>query len=67
MKNILANAKDVYGSVFDEKIFLEQLVYFGDLTNFDIIPASLTPLPNPEEIKQYFGELVQSYMSAEKT
>ena len=63
LKDIIAKAKKVYGNVFDEKIFLEQLVYFGDLANFDIIPA-LIPLPKPEEVKQYFEKLVKAYIAA---
>lgn len=55
---LMTIAKKVYGSVFDEKIFLQQLVYFGDLTNFDIVPASRTPLPSPDEVRQYFEKLV---------
>lgn len=55
---LMTIAKEVYGSVFDEKIFLQQLVYFGDLSNFAIVPASHRPLPSPYEVRQFFEELV---------
>lgn len=58
---LIAETKKVYGSVFEEKLFLQQLVYFGDLLNFDIEPTT-KPLPKPEEIKQFFEELVKEYL-----
>lgn len=61
-KNIIEGAKEVYNGAFDEKLFLEQLVYFGDLRSFEVIPASQTPLPKPDEIKNYFEALVKSYI-----
>ncbi len=62
LPELIDGAKKIYGSVFDEKIFLQQLVYFGDITNFEIIPASQTPLPKLEEVKHYFEELVKTYL-----
>jgi|SRR3989344_5386877 len=56
---LISLAKEIYGSVFDKKLFLEQLVYFGDLSNFDIIPVSGKILPKIEDIKQYFEELAR--------
>lgn len=63
LQNIINGAKQMFGGAFDEKIFLEQLVYFGDITNFDIIPASDKPLPTQDEIKRYFEELVKTYIA----
>ncbi|KKR81297.1 MAG: hypothetical protein UU73_C0003G0139 [Candidatus Daviesbacteria bacterium GW2011_GWA1_41_61] len=62
LKQIISVAKSVYGSIFDEKIFLEQLVYFGDLSNFDIVPAPLTTPADPKEIKRFFTKLVKSHI-----
>lgn len=31
LPELISKTKKIYGSVFEEKIFLEQLVYFGDL------------------------------------
>lgn len=62
LSDIMNFAKKVYGQVFDEKIFLEQLVYFGDLTNFEIIPFDSTSIPKPEDVKQFFEELVKNYI-----
>lgn len=55
-------AKKIYGSVFDEKIFLTQLVYFEDLRNFDIIPVNGSKLPKPEEVKHFFEKLIKNYI-----
>jgi hypothetical protein len=63
LKEIIVGAKQVYGSVFDEKLFLEQLVYYGDLLNFNVAPISKTQLPTPVEIKQYFEALVKEYLA----
>lgn len=50
LKQVISGAKKVYGSVFDEKIFLEQLVYKTE------------PLPNPKGVKHFLQELVNSYV-----
>lgn len=60
LKEIINGAKQIYNGAFDEKLFLEQLVYFNDLNNFEVIPASQTPLPAPDEIKHYFETLVKT-------
>lgn len=62
LKEIINGAKQIYNGAFDEKLFLEQLVYFGDLRSFEVIPASQTPLPKPDEIKDYFENLVKTYI-----
>ena len=62
LNELILVAKKVYGGVFDEKLFLEQLVYFEDLLNFDIISASAAPLHTPEEVKQYFEKSVNNLL-----
>ncbi len=62
LPEIIREAKKVYGGVFEEKIFLQQLVYFGDLLSFDIIPADSKPLAKPEEVKNFFENLVRDYV-----
>ncbi len=59
---IISGAKQIYNGAFDEKLFLEQLVYYSDLRSFEVTPASKTPLPTPEEIKQYFETLVKTHI-----
>lgn len=63
LDQLVTGAKQVYGSIFDEKLFLEQLVYFGDIRSFKIDSISKTPLPTPDEIKQYFEALVKTYLT----
>lgn len=63
LKELIAGAKQVYNGAFDEKLFLEQLVYYGDLTNFEVTPVSKASLPTHDEVKQYFEELVKTYIT----
>lgn len=60
LKELIQGAKSVYKSVFDEKMFFEQLVYFGDLTNFDITPATEESIPTSDEVKHFFEQVVES-------
>ena len=62
LPKLVSETKKIYGSVFEEKIFLEQLVYFGDLLNFDIVPANSKSMPKPEEVKHFLEVLVQDYV-----
>lgn len=63
LDHVIDKAKQVYGSLFDEKLFLEQLVYFSDIINFEVIPVSDLPLPKRDEIKRYFEKLVKTYLA----
>lgn len=63
LKEIITGGKQVYNGAFDEKLFLEQLVYFGDIRRFDVTPISKTKLPAPNEVKQYFEKLVKIYIA----
>ena len=60
--NLISETKKVHGSLFEEKLFLEQLVYFGDISNFEVTPVTKTALPPPDAIKHYFEKLVKSYL-----
>lgn len=63
LAELISEAKQVYNSLFDEKLFLEQLVYFGDISNFEVIPVDETTLPQPNRIKEYFEDSVKKYLS----
>lgn len=60
--SLIEETKKIYGSVFEEKIFLQQLTYFGDLLNFEIIPVDKKPIPSPEKVKQFLEEEVKKYL-----
>lgn len=62
LSELISQTKMVYGSVFDTKMFLEQLVYFDDLSNFDITAAYDKTLPSPKEVETYFRELVNKFV-----
>lgn len=63
LKEIITGGKQAYNGAFDEKLFLEQLVYYGDIRNFDVTPVSKAKLPTPDEVKQYFETLVKMYIA----
>lgn len=63
LTEIIEGAKQIYNGAFDEKLFLEQLVYYSDLRSFEVIPASQNPLPTQNEIKQYFETIVKTYIT----
>lgn len=63
LEDLIQKTKKIYGGAFDEKMFLQQLVYFDDMLNFDIIPISSDLPPTPKMIKKFLEELVKSYLS----
>ncbi len=62
LPTLISAARKIYGSVFEEKIFLTQLIYFDDLRNFEIIPVSGSEAPKPEELKRFFENLIKNYV-----
>jgi predicted nucleotidyltransferase component of viral defense system len=58
---LIRDTKKIYGSIFEEKIFLQQLVYFDDLLTFEIISANQDSITPPEVVKQFFERLVNDY------
>lgn len=66
LQEIISSAQKIYGSLFNPKIFLEQLTYFGDILNFELIPVSRQKLPKPEEVKKFLEKTVIGYLSKEK-
>ena len=56
--------RSIYGSLFNDRLFLEQLTYFDDFHNFDIIPVSEdNTLPKPSDVQRYLEEIVKGYIS----
>lgn len=62
IEQIIRYSQKVYAGAFSEKLFLEQLVYFGDISSFSVIPVSGKVLPQPEEVKQFFIDEVKKYL-----
>jgi len=65
-EEIIKGAKRVYRGAFDEKMLLTQLVYFNDISNFQIYPFSKTVMPQPEDVKNYFEKLIITSLEIEK-
>lgn len=62
LPKLIDETKKIYGSVFDKKIFLEQLVYFDDFLNLDIAAVDSNPVPAPDTVKDFFRNKVRDYL-----
>lgn len=62
LHEIITIAEKVYKGLFNSKLFLEQLVYFKDLPNFEIVPVKDETIPSPDIVKKYFENLVGEYI-----
>jgi len=63
LKEINENAQKVYRGVFSPKLFLEKLVYFNDLPDFDISPLDSTKDISPDAVKQFLKKAVRDYLA----
>lgn len=57
---VITEAKKRFGGAFSEKLFLEQLTYFDDLT--DLTVDYLGESYQPNEIQDYFKKLVSNFV-----
>lgn len=55
---VIAIARQKYGDAFNDRLFLEQLVYFDDLEAVEIKMTSGHP-PSKRELAEYFSELIR--------
>jgi hypothetical protein len=62
LKEIIAGAQKVYGGIFNDKIFLEQLVYYGDIRDFAIETIGKEAVDSPAKVKQFFERLVKGFV-----
>lgn len=62
LAEVIRVSEEVYQGLFNSKLFLEQLVYFEDLPDFDIEPTGQKTIPNPETVKLYFEQIVSEYL-----
>lgn len=63
LAEISRNAVSIYGDLFNEKLFLSQLVYFEDLTEFDITPIKpQDKITTPAEVQKFLKNCVRSYL-----
>lgn len=59
LKNVISDAKKKFEGLFSEKLFLEQLIYFGDLQDFKM--EFLKKKYEPKEIKVFLEKEVEKY------
>lgn len=63
LNEIILKTQKIYGEIFNPKIFLEQLVYFDDLTDFEIIPVKKDQtMPSVGEVKEFLAKAVEKIM-----
>ncbi|MCX6810249.1 MAG: nucleotidyl transferase AbiEii/AbiGii toxin family protein [Candidatus Berkelbacteria bacterium] len=63
LEEIIKNSEDIFAAVFNSKIFLEQLVYFDDLTDFEILPIDETHnITSQDTVKRFFESIVLEYV-----
>lgn len=62
LENIIQTAQKVYGGLFNEKLFLAQLVYTDDISRSEIEKTQLLgESATLEKVKGYFQKLVEDY------
>lgn len=59
-EKVILEAKARFGGAFSEKLFVEQLTYFGDVTDFTV--EFIGKVYNEREIQKYFEDLVKDYL-----
>jgi len=59
LENIISDAKQKFGGLFSEKLFLGQLTYFKDIQDFKI--EFLGESFQPEEIRLFFEKVAEQY------
>lgn len=62
LQEIISAAENIYEGLFSSKLFLEQLVYFKDIPDFDIEPVGDSPIPTRDEVCHYLEEIVSEYL-----
>jgi hypothetical protein len=62
LQDIITGTEEIYGEIFNSKIFLEQLVYFDDLNDFEIIPFEKNKeVSSKEEVEKFLVKSVKDY------
>jgi len=58
-ENLIAVSKKKFGAGFSEKLFLEQLIYWGDIESYDI--EYLAENIEPQVIKDFLESQVKNF------
>lgn len=62
LESVITMAEHRYGGEFSRKLFLEQLAYTGDITNFSI--SFIGQSHTPQEIAEYLESQVKEYVTS---
>ncbi|MBI2591380.1 MAG: nucleotidyl transferase AbiEii/AbiGii toxin family protein [Candidatus Brennerbacteria bacterium] len=61
-ETLLGETAKRFGVDFSEKLFLEQLVYYGDIANFNI--DFISKEYKPDEIQRFFKKITSNYIKS---
>lgn len=62
MEDIVNQSREVYGELFNEKLFLAQLVYSDDISEAEILGTQMIELATLDEVLVFFEKEVDSYL-----
>jgi len=65
LSQIIQDANHKYQNLFNAKLFLEQLIYFDDLLNLEIIPLDDTVPPSSDEVKKILQHEVKTFLASD--
>ena len=61
LKKIISKSKEIFGTSFSEKMFLQQICYFEDLDYTESIIWLIEDIPQDSEIKNFLREVSVKY------
>ncbi|HCU70887.1 MAG TPA: hypothetical protein DIC35_04020 [Candidatus Moranbacteria bacterium] len=68
LSEIVTKAQEVYGEIFNEKLFLAQLVYTEDIAPREVEDTPLfSQKIGIEEVKEFFGQEIEKYLEESAT
>lgn len=66
LKELISESEKTYKELFNTRLFLQQLVYFDDILDFEIIPAHKKAIvEKPNIVKQFLDEQIRQFISEE--
>lgn len=65
LENIIGGAEKEYKGLFSVKLFLEQLVYFKDIPDFEIMPVHGQEAPLVHEVQEFLERQVTEYLETD--
>jgi len=64
LEDIMRESREVFGELFNEKLFLAQLVYVEDISDAEISGTEMLEPATLPEIKRFFEKEIDAYLAA---